>query len=290
MRRRPSLIVPVLVAVLLAGCAGSGTDRPQQPADAGGALPGGDHVHALRVADDGALLLGLHGALWRSPEGREWEELGLRGQDAMAIGVAQEGEPLLVGGHDVLVRSTDGGETFEELRPDDLPHLDIHALAQAPSDPSVVYAAVVGAGVFRSGDAGATWERTAAFGEELPPDLGAMAVDPGDPDAVVVGSGSRGVLRSSDGARSFTRTSEWGVVGLAFGDEGRMAAVTYRGVDRSEDGGRTWQNVASVDDLVGDPRAIAISDAGAVWVLTEGPRALLRSDDDGVTFAVVARA
>lgn len=220
-----------LVALFATACS-SGTPTS-------GSLPGSDHVHALRASDQGGLLLGLHGALWRSDDGTEWVELGLEGKDAMALGVAAEGAPLLVGGHDVLARSTDGGESFEMLAPD-LPSLDIHALAQAPSEPAVVYAYVVGAGIYRSADAGDTWEPAAFVGEQLPGDLAALAVDPSHPLTVLVGSGSSGVFRSIDGAATFTRTTDWGTIGLAYGDDDQVLAATFRRVDLSTDGGRTW--------------------------------------------------
>lgn len=289
--KRSFLLPLAVLAVVGAACSTdqAGDTGTAQSAPAG-ELPGSDHVHALRATDDGALLLGLHGALWRSPDGLEWEQLGLEGKDAMALGVAKEGEPLLVGGHDVLVRSTDGGETFEDLDPADLPHLDVHALAQAPSDPSVTYAYVVGAGIFRSDDAGDTWRLTAPLGEALPGDLAAMAVDPDDPDVVLVGSGGHGVFRSGDGGETFTRATDWGVIGLAFADDGTVAAASYRGVDISDDGGETWENAAAVEDFDGQPFAVAIDDDGAIWVMTEGPRVLLRSSDGGDSFEEVARA
>lgn len=155
----PPWLVIVLVALLAGACgAGGGVADPERSATT---LPGGDHVHALRATEDGALLLGLHGARWRSPDGVEWEQLGLEGRDATAVGVATRDGPLPVGGHDVLVRPTDGGETFEDLAPANLPSLDVHALAQALRDPSTVYAFVVGAGVFRSDDAGDSFDEVA---------------------------------------------------------------------------------------------------------------------------------
>lgn len=270
----------VAFTLLLAACSNA-------PAATSGALPGSDHLHALRAADDGSLLLGLHGALWRSEDGTDWEPQGLEGQDAMALGVAAEDAPLLVGGHDVLARSTDGGETFEMLGPD-LPSLDIHALAQAPSDPDLVYAYVVGAGIFRSDDAGDTWSAAAAVGPQLPGDIAALAVDPRDPETVLVGSGSAGVLRSSDGAATFTRTSEWGTGGLAFGPDGEVLAATVRGLDVSQDGGESWSNLAAVDELAGQPMAVAVGPDGTRWVVTEADRVLYRDDGDG--FTEIARA
>lgn len=276
------LLTALIVLAAACGTGGTGDVASRQ-------LPGSDHVHALRATDDGALLLGLHGALWRSPDGQEWDQLGLEGQDAMALGVAQEGAPLLVGGHDVLARSTDGGTTFEMLSPADLPSLDIHALAQAPSDPSVVYAYAVGHGIFRSADAGDTWAATGT-GDQLPGDLAAMAVDPTDPDVVLVGSGGEGVFRSTDGGSSFDRVTEWGTIGLAFAAEDTVLAATQRGVDVSRDGGQSWDNVAAVEEFDGQPLAVAIGADETWWVITEQPRVLYRGPgaDDG--FTEVARA
>ena len=273
------LVLVLLVAFGTAACGGSTTTS--------GSLPGSDHLHALRASDDGALLMGLHGALWQSPDGREWEQLGLQGQDAMALGVASEGAPLLVGGHDVLARSTDGGHTFQMLAPQ-LPSLDIHALAQAPSDPEIVYAYVVGSGIFRSTDAGDTWTPAGAVGDQLPGDIAALAVDPQDSDTVLVGSGGNGVFRSTDQASTFVRTSDWGALGLAFGPQGEVLAATARGVDVSEDGGVSWTTLAPADQFDGQPMAVAIGPDGTRWMVTEGPRVLYRSE--GGDLHEVARA
>lgn len=287
MRRLPVLLPALVAGLILSACAsdGSGSDG----GDVAGGLPASDHVHALRTTDDGSLLLGLHGALWRSPDGTQWEQLGLEGRDAMAIGVAEEGQPLLIGGHDVLVRSTDGGDTFEDLSPD-LPSLDIHALAQAPNDPSIVYAYVVGAGIYRSGDAGDTWEAAAPVGETLPGDLSAMAVDPRDPDVVLLGSAGHGTFRSTDAAETFTRVTDAGTIGLGIASDGTAVAASVRGIDVSDDGGQTWRNATPLSDFEGQPFAVANADDGTIWVMTEQPRTLLRSTDGGESFDEVARA
>lgn len=220
-RRRGFAVAVATVALFVSACSST---SPAGSSSGGGDLPDGDHVHALRATDDGALLLGLHGALWRSADGTSWQQLGLEGHDAMALGVAAEGQPLLVGGHDVLARSSDGGETFEMLDPSDLPSLDIHALAQAPSEPRTVYAYVVGHGIYRSTDTGDPWQRA------------------------------------------------------------------YRGVDVSNDGGRSWDLAAGTDSFDGQPLAVAIGPDGTWWVMTEKPRVLYRSQNGDGGFEEVARA
>lgn len=277
-------VVSVIVLALATAC----SSGPGRTVD--GALPASDHVHALRTTDDGGLLLGLHGALWRSDDGASWEVAGLEGQDAMALGVAQPGEPLLVGGHDVLARSTDDGVTFEPLSPQ-LPSLDIHALAQAPSAPRTVYAFVVGAGLYVSGDAGDSWAPLARVDQEIPGDLGAMAVDLEDPDIVLVGSPSLGVLRSTDGGASLEAVHAAPTASLASGADGTVVAVTGQGVDVSDDGGATWRNAAAASSFEGQPLATALGPGGeTLWLVTEEPRVLLRSQDLGQTWDEVSRA
>jgi len=61
----------------------------------------------------------------------------------------------------VVVRSTDGGTTWEDLSPNDSPahtlHPDMHAIAFAPSNPNIIWVGNDG-GVWRSRDGGRTWE------------------------------------------------------------------------------------------------------------------------------------
>jgi hypothetical protein len=68
------------------------------------------------------------------------------------LGGSANGGPTC--GSNVLIKTTDGGTTFP--RSDTNLHADFHALAFAPSNPSVVYAGNDG-GIFRSADAGSTW-------------------------------------------------------------------------------------------------------------------------------------
>lgn len=278
------LVLLCLLTLGASACAGAGTS-PTPPT---GALPASDHVHALRVADDGSLLLGLHGALWRGgPDGRDWSPLGLEGRDAMALGVAAEGQPLLVAGHGVLARSTDAGASFTLLEPD-LPSLDVHALAQAPGDPDIAYAYVVGLGLVRSSDAGDTWVPTAGSGAQLPPDVVAMAVAPDDPGVVLVGSAGGGVLRSDDGGESFAWTSDQGSVGLAFGADGVVLSAGGGGIHASQDTGRTWDLAVAATELEGRPAGVAIGPDGTWWLVTEQPRVLYQDGGDGLE--EVARA
>lgn len=266
------------LAAVVAAVVGTASCSAPSPSTSTG-LPTGGHVHALRTAGSGQLLLGLHGALWSSDDGIDWEQMALDGQDAMGLGELQDGAPFLVGGHDVLERSVDGGGSFTSLSPPGLPTLDIHALAQAPSDPDIVHAFVAGNGLFSSIDGGDTWQPAATSGQPLPVDVTAMTVDPSDPDVVLVGSPSSGILRSDDGGRSFGGVTPTATIGLAFGPDNEVLAATQQGVDASTDGGVNWTNLAPMTDFAGQPIAVTFRD-DARWVVTEDSRGLYRATGD----------
>lgn len=250
-------------------------------------LPTGDHVHSLAVTTDGDLLLGLHGGLYRSDDGEVWELVGLHGEDAMVLAASLD-QPIFVAGHEVLYRSDDGGETFTPLRPADLPGLDLHAFAQAPTDGRSVYAYAVGHGLFWSGDAGETWEQRADAGH-VPPDLFGIAVTGDGSDTLAMTSPGSGIYRSTDGGvtlESVAAISAWAVA-VDPTDSRVVWALTGEGLGRSSDLGETWETVSSLPGVDGQPLALAVGD-GDLWLVTEEPRSLYRSSDGGETWEQVA--
>src|SRR5262250_1271240 len=64
---------------------------------------------------------------------------------------------------------------------------DVHALAINPTTPSIVYAGVFGAGVFKTTDAGATWNTINAGLTST--DVEALAIDPTAPSTLYAGTG-----------------------------------------------------------------------------------------------------
>ncbi len=284
-----TLTIAVTVVLLLAACGGGEPEVTEA-----GTLPASHHVHALRAADDGTLLLGLHGALWRSTDGgTTWQQAGLEGHDAMAIGIGPDTDgPILIGGHGVLARADDPTGDFTTLSPSELGEIDVHALAQAPSQPTTAYAFEVAQGLFRSDDGGDTWQLVAPIGKDFGPGVTALAVHPTDPDTLLLGGGDSGLLHSTDGGASSEQVIDAGTFAVAWfgGDADRVVAITEQGIETSEDAGRTWQTVTEHGTLPGQLAALAADGQGAIWVVTEEPRTLQRSTDGGDTWQEVARA
>ncbi len=172
------------------------------------------------------------------------------------------------------------------------------AVAGVPSRPNEFYIGAVDGGVWKTDDAGRTWQPV--FDDQPTQSIGAIAVAPSNPDIVYVGSGEGlhrpdlsvgdGIYRSADGGRT------WRHLGLADGQQipdiaidprdpdTLFAAVLghpygpneERGIYRSRDGGVTWRKVLYKDADTG-ASAVAIDPSrpnvvyAALWQDRLGP-------------------
>jgi photosystem II stability/assembly factor-like uncharacterized protein len=153
--------------------------------------------------------------------------------------------------------------------------------AGVPGDPTTFYFGAADGGVFRTRDAGITWQPL--FDRHGSASVGALALSPSNAKVIWVGTGQvhqrwdivsgDGVYRSEDGGETFTNvglrdTRHIGRIWVDPRDAGRVlvAALGHvfgpnpeRGVFRTEDGGRTWKRVLFKDadtgavDLAADP-------------------------------------
>jgi hypothetical protein len=174
-------------------------------------------------------------------------------------------------------RTTDGGASWVPLMSDQ-PTLTMGAVAYAPSDPAVVYAASgedgggwnpawPGVGVYRSVDGGATWTLTTP----LPSDqFSALVVHPADPDTLYV-AGEAGLHKSRDGGTTWITNPGLGSlldgqvtdVVLAHDDPDRVyVGVNGDGVFRSLTGGEVTGVVPAFTRLDGPTQLPSGSAAG----------------------------
>jgi len=253
------------------------------------------------------------------------------GRTRAATGVASQPNVFYVGQGDGGVwKSDDYGRTWNPIF-DGQPSQSVGAIAVAPSNPNIVYVASgeglhrpdlsVGDGIYKSADAGKTWEHLGLRdGEQIP----ALAVDPRDPNmvfAAVLGhpygaNEERGIYRSSDGGGTWKKVlykdANTGGSDVAI-DPGNPSVVyaslweetlgpwedgnEYDGIKgglfKSTDGGETWKQLTKglPDDIVHIQVALSRSDENRLYatLATKHESAygsgaglgLYRSDDAG---------
>jgi photosystem II stability/assembly factor-like uncharacterized protein len=232
----------VVVLVALALLVG-GRDDNAPGTGTSGAVVGGD-LHSLVVdpANPQRLLVGGHQAVSDSSDGgRTWRRIPSL-DDADAMGWAFAKDAIWVSGHPGLSRSTDAGRSFSRAN-QGLPDTDVHAFGAGLN---ILYGASTGAGVFASTDGGRSWQ--VRSGEAGPAFFGRMVVDPANPEHVLAADVRAGVVESSDGARTWRRLggsppAAW----LSRASDGTILASGGPGAARSSDGGRSWQPLGLPD-------------------------------------------
>src|SRR5438128_2462574 len=183
------------------------------------------------------------------------------------------------------------------------------AICGVPSQPNVFYMAPVNGGVFKSTDYGRTWQPI--FDDQPTASVGAIAVAVSNPNIVYVGSGEglhRPDLSVGDGIyKSVNAGKTWTHLGLHDGQQIAQLVVDptnpdrvfvavaghpygpnpERGVYRSLDGGKTFENVLFRDENVGasdvqidtsNPQIVY----AAMWESREGPLEYGVVNGDGV--------
>lgn len=149
----------------------------------------------------------------------------------------------------------------------------ITAIAALESDPSVVYVGAASGGVWKSTNGGDTW--SPLFDDQPILNIGAIAVHPQHRDVVWVGTGEGNPRNSADPGAGLYRSLDGGATWQFLGLEetrqihrillhptdpdvawvGAMGPIwsagSERGVYRTTDGGKSWQQVLFVDEDTG---------------------------------------
>lgn len=226
------------------------------------------------------------GGVWKTRNaGRTWKPV-FDGQPVSSIGAIavapSNADIVYVGSGESTLRdsvsygngmykSTDAGATWTHIGLDDTQH--IGRVAVDPKNPNVVFVAAIGhfygpnkdRGVFRSKDAGKTWERV-LFKDE---NIGAVdvVIDPVNPLNVYASLWN-------------TRRPPWFIYAPSNGPGG--------GLYKSTDGGTTWKQMTSALPTDGFGRsglAIAPSNPRRIYAVIDAKEGgLYRSDDAGTTW------
>ncbi|WP_396223716.1 WD40/YVTN/BNR-like repeat-containing protein, partial [Gemmatimonas sp.] len=212
MIRRPA---PVLFALLGVAPALAGA-QPAKPASrpaAASARAAAAPKAPFMASVDPALFRGMQYRLvGHSRGGRVTTVTGVPSQPkTFYMGVASGG----------LWRTTNGGESWEPITDGKVPVGSMGSVVVADSDPKVIWLGTgsdgvrsnvsTGRGVYRSTDAGATWEFKGLYNAGQ---IGAVRVHPTNPDVAWVAAygdifkpnSERGIFKTTDGGRSWKKT------------------------------------------------------------------------------------
>jgi photosystem II stability/assembly factor-like uncharacterized protein len=148
-----------------------------------------------------------------------------------------------------VFKSSDGGRSWRALA--GIAGQSVRSLVQAPGDPRLLVAGSL-QGVFRSRNAGQTWERISpAYHEEIR-NIESLAIDPKDPDVIYAGtwhlpwkttdggnywfSIKNGIIDDSD---MFSIVVDWS-------NNGKLYASACSGIYGSNSAGRLWRKIQGI--------------------------------------------
>lgn len=257
-----------------------------------------------------------------------WREIGpmRAGRTRALAGVPNQPATFYFGAVNGGVwKTTDAGATWRSVW-DNQPTGSIGSIAVAESDPNVVYVATgeglarpdlsTGDGVYKSTDAGKTWQH---LGLKDGQQIGQIAIDPKDPNRAFVAvtghpygpNDERGLYRTTDGGKTFkkvlyingrTGASEVQIdsqhpnivyAGMWQRQEGPWENGAWSGSEggfyRSTDGGDNWTKMTGhglPDDIIQVNVTVSPSDSRRVYaaIATQRGIGIYRSDDEGVNW------
>ncbi len=147
-----------------------------------------------------------------------------------------------------VFRSDDGGHTW---RPAGLAGQAVRALAQAESNPDLLVAGTLD-GVYRTTDAGKSWQRISPAGHEEIRNLDSVAIAPHNPDIIYVGTFHL-PWKTTDGGHRWVSIHEGMIddsdvmsILVDRSHPQRIYASACSGIYRSENGAALWKKIQGI--------------------------------------------
>ncbi|WP_295680420.1 photosystem I reaction center subunit IX [uncultured Nevskia sp.] len=213
-----------------------------------------------------SIAVGLQGLILIRDEQKPWRKIEpVTDRRLLRVSLNKDGLAIATGAFGTLLKSTDGGETWADLKPDwaTLYETGVTGAFEAIRDEPTIYVAkvfddgsmIIG-GEFgqlnRSSDGGTSWEPVfqvpAALKGSIPSTIFGMHFSD---DGVGYATGQAGlVVTSSDSGKTWTQLdthSEASLFDIAPTQDGHVVAIGMRSGLVSADAGKTWQPLKALD-------------------------------------------
>jgi photosystem II stability/assembly factor-like uncharacterized protein len=183
--------------------------------------------------------------------------------------------------------SHDGGKTWTQN-----PGLDgqsIRAFAQAPSDPGILLAGTL-QGVFRSADAGGSWQQISPVGSREIHEVESVAFDPRNPEVIYAGTWHL-PWKTSDGGKNWKNIKQ-GVIDdsdvfsiIVDPDKPNLVyASACSGIYKSANGGAVFRKIQGIPATARRTRVLRLDPAHRDTVYAGTTEGLYKTTDAGRTF------
>ncbi|MDP9311986.1 MAG: hypothetical protein M3R24_14060 [Chloroflexota bacterium] len=279
--RIPALIVGIVLIVSIAGMFTAFGSATAGNTQAIATLPSED-VHAVvwNGGDSGPIFAGHHGGVLRSADGgRTWEATSLANADAMGLAVSTQAPTRIYAAGHGIFRRSDDGGATWTAPETTIQGADIHGFAQSPADPDRLYAFVVGQGLLVSSDGGESWTPQAQLEVGHP-----VLTVSGDGKTLLLGMANR-LQHSTDDGRTWVSSGKAlpggaQVTALATAGDTVFAATT-KGLYRRSGPDAEWEPTPLTETIL----AVAVNPSSPTTLLAVNDRQqVFRSDDGGNTW------
>ncbi|HEX2835982.1 MAG TPA: hypothetical protein VHW00_23450 [Thermoanaerobaculia bacterium] len=234
-------------------------------------------IHDVEVdpCDRNTVYAGSVAGLYRTDDnGKSWYVVSDEGLviNSIVLHAARPNRIILGIEGDGVYVSTDRGATFTRSS-DGLHNLRITTIAPDPFEKNRVFAAVAfggaASGIYRSDDAGNTWEK--ASRTPLPEVLSLVIASEADADVKFIAGTEKGFFTSSDGqewTQSEPASFPIRVQKIVRFNRSRAFAATVEGVMTTRDGGKNWYRLGGAKNRAVDISMGALDGNKALYALT----------------------